>query len=214
MVKSARSTAPPLSSAFGFNFDSEDKGESYMRYTLKILYFTLAMLILSLLGCNNNIERSSSGVSFITKYAPIEFQFPSGWYVNKEDNPYDLQCFSKFQEMNTGVFVFKKIDVASDSTPLDILWTQVNDLKSKRRNFELLEDKQNYENDNRIFTTVTYIGDKDSSRYCYKFTLIEFKEDDSKFAVVLQIAMPGQWEKCKPILEKITQSARLLSAPE
>lgn len=184
-----------------------------MHKPVRILFLIASIFIVGLPACAVT-DKGSSFVSFNTEYAPIEFQFPSGWYENKEDNPYDLQCFSRFQEMNTGVFVFKKIDIASDSTPLDIFWTQVDDIKTKRNNFEVFESIQSYEYDDKTLTTATYIGDKASKRFCYKFTLIEFKADDSKFAVVLQVAIPGQWEKSKPILEKIMQSARSLNVSD
>ena len=169
------------------------------------------ILCVSLSACAIN-DKTPSFVSFTTEYAPIEFQFPSGWFKNKEEHPYDLQCFSRFEEMNTGVFVFKRIDLAADATPLDIFWIQVEDIKSKRKNFKEFESLQIHEYGDKILTTATFLGDKDSKRFCYKYTLIEFKADDSLFAVVLQVAIPGQWEKSRPILERITQSARTLRA--
>lgn len=112
--------------------------------------------------------------------------------------------------MNTGVFVFKSIDLAADSEPIDTFWKQVNDVKSKRDRFEELEALQTLNYDDKTVTSITYLGEKDSSRYCYRFSLIEFKADNSKFAVVLQVALPGEWEKSKPILQEIVRSARLL----
>jgi len=178
-----------------------------------------SVIVMALLGCEERNQNSSTrssadgkdrSVSFITKSAPIEFSFPAGWYVNPQDHPFDLQCFSRFKEMNTGVFVFKKVDVALDSTPTDIFGTQVNDLKSKRRNFEELEALQKHEYEDKTVTSITYLGDKDSSRNCYTFSLIEFRADNSKFAVVLQVSLPGNWKTNKPVLESITRSARPL----
>jgi len=182
-----------------------------MRNYVNAVALTASAIVMTLLGCTGRNGESSARVSFVTEYAPIEFSFPNGWYVNPEDNPYDLQCFSQFQRMNTGVFAYKTLDIASDSTPIDIFWEQVNDLKSKRRNFEELEAIQKREREDKTVTSITYVGDKDSSRNCYRFSLIEFRSDDTRFAVVLQVAIPGEWEKSKPVLEEITQSARPLS---
>ena len=172
--------------------------------TLSALAITIALV-----GCTGRNEASSARVSFVTEYAPMEFSFPAGWYATPEDNPYDLQCFSQFQRMNTGVFAFKKGDIAADAAPIDTFWAQIEDLKSKRRNFKEFEAIQTLEHDDKTVTSIAYIGDKDASRNCYRFSLIEFAADDNRFAVVLQVAVPGEWERRKPILEEITRSAKL-----
>jgi hypothetical protein len=170
----------------------------------------VSVAAVALLRCE---EKRDARVAFVTKGAPIEFSFPAGWHLNPEDNPFDLQCLSRFQELNTGVFAFRKVDVALDSTPTDIFWVQVDDLKSKRRNFEELEPLQKREYEDKTVTSITYLGDKDSKRNCYTFSLIEFRADDSRFAVVLQVSSPGQWKENKPILESITRSARSMPDP-
>lgn len=181
-----------------------------MHKSFGILTMAALALAVALCGCGVQ-DGKTSQVSFVSKRAPIAFKFPSGWHKNKENNPYDLQCFSRSQDMTTGVFVFKRINIAADSTPHDIFQKQVDDIKSKRKNFEVFEEPEKHEDDTRIITTVTHIADKGSSRFCYKFSLIEFIADDSKFAVVIQVAFPGDWEKSKPILESITHSAKPLS---
>ena len=180
-----------------------------MRNSNFLVAITVSVIGMVLLSCAR-MDRGSARVSFVTKYAPIEFSFPPGWHTNRDDHPYDLQCFSSSKDMNTGVFVFKRIDLAADSEPIDTFWKQVNDLKSKRASFEELEALHTLNYDDKTVTSITYLGDKDSSRYCYQFSLIEFKADNSKFAVVLQVARPGGWEKSKPILGEIVRSARTL----
>jgi hypothetical protein len=172
---------------------------------------TSAMLIV-LLGCAR-MDRKSSRVSFVTKHAPTEFSFPAGWYANQDEHPYDLQCFSSSKNMNTGVFAFKRIDIAADSNPIDTFWKQVSDLKSKRSGFDEMEALETVQYDDKTVTSITYLGQKDSSRYCYRLSLIEFKTDNSKFAVVVQVALPSEWEKSKPVLVEITRSARPLPDP-
>lgn len=181
-----------------------------MRSSVRTMAVVIAVMIIAFLGCTGKKEEGSARVSFTTQYAPIEFSFPTRWYANPADHPFDLQCFSPSQNMNTGVFVYKKIDIAANSTPTDKFLEQINDLKSKRRNFEQFEAVQKYEYNDKIITSATYVGDKDSSRNLYKFSLVEFKTDNTKFAVVLQVAIPGEWEKSKPILEEIVRSARPL----
>lgn len=184
--------------------------ETARRNPVNAVALAATAMVVAFLGCTGRNERIPARVSFATKYAPIEFSFPAGWYANSADNPYDLQCFSQSKRMNTGVFAYKTLDIAAGSTPIDIFWQQINDLKSKRKNFEELEALQKREHADKTITSITYIGDKDSSRNCYRFALIEFAADDSRFAVVLQVGIPGEWEKSKPALEEITQSAKPL----
>ncbi|MGH9908979.1 MAG: hypothetical protein ACRD8U_25755, partial [Pyrinomonadaceae bacterium] len=75
--------------------------------------------------------------------------------------------------------------------------------------FEELEALQTLNYDDKTVTSITYLGEN-SSRYCYRFSLIEFKADNSSFAVVLQVAFPDEWEKSKPILGEIIRTARPL----
>jgi hypothetical protein len=149
-----------------------------MRNSNFLVAITVSAIFIVLLSCAR-IDRGSARVSFVTKYASIEFSFPPGWQENRDDHPYDLQCSSSSKNMNTGVFVFKRIDLATDSKPIDTFWKQVNDLKSKRGSFEELEALQTLNYDDKTVTSITYLGEKDSSQYCYRFSLIEFKADDS-----------------------------------
>ena len=166
-------------------------------------------LLLILFGHVANGASSPKAV-FVTKYSRIEIAFPPGWRLSREENPYDLQCLSKNEEMATGVFVFKKEDLASPATPTDRLKEQITDLSSKRSHFKVLEPLSMSEKGNAKFTTVTYSGEKGLSRYCYRFTLVEFKSDDSKFAVLIQTSLAGEWKNAKPIFEEIAYSARPL----
>jgi hypothetical protein len=152
-------------------------------------------------------------VKYVTKISPIEFTFPSGWKVNNEEHLFDLQCISRFDDMTTGVFVFTNEDLAEGSKPHDILSSQIKDLESKRTNFVVLEEKTIHEDDTRSVTTVTYSGDKGSLKSIYCFSLIQFADDPSVFAVVLQTAVPSVYRERKGLLAEVVRSARLISAP-
>jgi len=181
-----------------------------MRNSLNPAAIALLAIAAAHLGCTARTDGSSKQVAFVTKYAPIEFSLPTGWSQNQKDNPYDLQCIAPSQKMNTGVFAYKRVDLAADSKPIDNLWTHVNDIKSKRKNFKELEAIQTYEHDDTTITSVSYTGEKDSSRNCYRFSLVEFKADPSKFAVLIQVALPEEWNQSKPFLDEITKSAKPL----
>jgi hypothetical protein len=146
---------------------------------------------------------------FSTKNGPVEFQFPAGWYQNPKDHPYDLQCFSKDDSLTTGVFLFTKADLADSAHPGQILQSQIDDLRAKRENFKILEDIITVPLQDKTITTVVYSGEKDSLKYNYRFTLIEFTYKPDYLPVVVQVARPSQWTSDKAILEEITRSARV-----
>lgn len=169
----------------------------------------VVVTILTLVGCSVEKEKGPEHQYFSSADDLIELQFPAGWYENKTDNPYDLQCFSKDERMTTGVFLYKKEDLATDSTPQDLLQFHIDDLQSKRKHFRILEQEIVTHHDGKKLTAMVYSGDKSASKYYYRFTLIEFSESPGILLVVLQVAIPSYWDKHKPILEDITKSARI-----
>ncbi|MFC1852961.1 hypothetical protein ACFL27_22410 [candidate division CSSED10-310 bacterium] len=169
----------------------------------------VALAILTIAGCTRKSDESGQGQFFATANGSVEFQFPAGWFKSKEDNPYDLQCFSKHERMTTGVFLFAKEDLAEDFTARELFEKQIGDLKSKRKNFKVLEEEQKVLLEKKTLTTIVFSGEKGSSKYYYKFTLVEFAENPEMSLVVLQVAIPSYWTKHKPILEEITKSGRV-----
>jgi hypothetical protein len=171
----------------------------------------VAVMVVLLAGCTLEASENATGQYFATSNGPVEFLFPAGWHKSKSENPYDLQCFSRFERMTTGVFLFAKEDLAEDLKPRELLQLQIDDLKSKRKNFKIKDGEHVVQARGTKQTTVVYSGEKGSSRYYYRFTLVEFDKNPEMIAVVLQVAIPSSWTKHKPILEKITKSARVRS---
>lgn len=184
----------------------------------KIILITLTLtLIFSLLsGCdlinyiyNQNQDTVKTPKNFMTSDNSMKFTFPYDWDINSNDNPFDLQCFSKDNSMNTGVFVFYQGDLAEDITPEHILDMQIEDLKSKRDNFEIIEDINTQVINDKKITTVTYSGEKDVSKDYYSFSLLQFANNNKIFAVILQVCIPSKWNVNKPVLNEIISSAYL-----
>ncbi len=136
----------------------------------------------------------------------VSINFPKGWYENPEEYPYDLQYFSKNQRMNTGVFLYNTNDFASTIDAEAILELQVEDLRSKRDNFTEIQPLTTTDLPDKIVTTTVFSGEKETSAFYYKFTVVEFKDSPELLAVTLQVAFPSEWDKSRPILEDITQS--------
>jgi hypothetical protein len=207
-----------------FTPTSQGKMKTQMRNFTKAALAATSAIVLFLIGCTggsgvgpvpvSSPSRSQASVVFVTNLTPIEFSFPAGWYSNSGEHPFDLQCYSPGAEVNTAVFVFKKTDLEPDATPLSTFWDQVNDIKSKRSNFKELSPIQKREDEAKTITSIEYSGDKNSARNCYRFSLIEFKSDDTRFAVAMQSAVPEDWERSKPVFQEIIQSARAVPAKD
>ena len=190
-------------------YPAHTHGNQMLRFHSVSSLVTLLAITLILAGCDGADSGVGNSVSFATDYAPISFTFPNGWRLNPDDHPYDLQVLSKSEELNTAVFVFQNVDLATDSTPLDIFKMQIDDLRSKRDNFHELETSRISELGSKTITSHTLVGEKDAARMCYHFSLIEFSDDKTKFAVTNQIVRPSGWPEAKPVFEKIVSSAIL-----
>ncbi len=169
----------------------------------------VAVAMLALMACTQDSSEESAPQYFATANGPVEFEFPSGWYKNEERHPFDLQCFSEYERMNTGVFLFAAEDLAEDLSPREVLQRQIDDMSSKRENFRILEEEQVIQREGQTLTTVVFSGEKDSSRSFYKFTLIEFTESPELIPVLLQVSTPSYWNEHKPVLEGIAASGRV-----
>ena len=179
------------------------------------MHFSLvALTFLPLAGCVSEIEdrqkKQISRQNFVTTNGPVQFEFPGGWFQNEKEHPFDLQCFSKHQRMNTGVFLFAKADLAEDLAPQELLEQQIEDMRSKRKNFKVVEEKRVIQLGGKTLTTVVFSGDKGTSRNFYKFTLIQFTEHPNQIPIVLQVSIPSYWNQNKSVLEEIAASAQVL----
>jgi len=178
-----------------------------------IKFLVLVLVIVSIGscvgGCVGGMTKSNASKFISTSDGMVELSFPAGWHKNPKKHPYDLQCLSKESEMNTGVFQFSTKDLARDTTGKTILGFQIEDLRSKRQNFEIEEPEEIIKLENKVLTTILFSGEKDKSRYFYKYTLVEFNDNSEIFIVVLQVAVPSLWVKVKPILNEIIKSARI-----
>lgn len=170
-----------------------------------------AFLLLAISGCGSKPVAAENGPYFTTSDGALEFQFPPGWFQNPKEHPFELQCFSKDESLATGVFVFKRSELAKDASPQNIFDLQIDDVRRKRENFRIFEELQSASVAGKALTTIVYLGEKGSSRNYYKFTLIEFTENPEVFAVLVQTAVPEKWEKGQQDLVDILKSARLRS---
>ena len=146
----------------------------------------------------------------------LRFAIPSNWEVRANPQPYELRFSSANPETVTGIFVYKKEDLAEESTPNALLERQIEVFKSKIKNFKVVEDKQTVTRnfkalaDSKVITSALYVGDFEASRYYYYFTLIEPAYNKDVFLLSVQFASPSDWKKMKPVLDAVTLSTQLV----
>jgi hypothetical protein len=180
----------------------------------KMNLITGAAIIVLVACCAEKKEEVRERQRFISTDGLIELECPPGWFKNEDDNPFDLQCFSKDERMTTGVFSFHRMDLAADLTAREVLELQIENVKSKRRNFTVVEEQTVTHYDSKRLTSIVYSGVRLLSNDYYRFTLVEFLNNPETFAVVIQTAIPSDWGRNKGILEDITRSAMQSSQRE
>lgn len=157
-------------------------------------------------GCIGEGAAPGAATRLATASGRVELSFPADW-KREEESAFDVQASSKRGRATTGVFEFLRSDVAAHLTPHAVLELQVADMRSKRRNFVRVGDEEKVQEGDRTFTTVLWSGETETSRFHYRFTLIEFASSPELFLVVLQIAAPSDWSKALPIFDGINRSA-------
>jgi len=166
-----------------------------------------AAAVLALMGCS--CGQKARETYFSTTDGLVEFLFPAGWQRSDQENPYDLQCSPRERSLMTGIFLYRTSDLASDTTPQGLFQFQVDDIRSKRDHFGVLEPKTIADVNGKRLTTAVYSGDKDMSEFHYRFMLIKFTDNPDILVIAIQTSIPSSWETDKPILEGITESARI-----
>jgi len=177
-----------------------------------------ALGLLVLMGCSGLLSDVSpfedGPVVVATASERVEFEFPPGWYENPDEHPFDLQVFSRFQKMNTGVYEWSRADLARDVEPRQLLDLQIADLASKRDTFDVHIPERTQSFGDKAITYVTYAGEKGLTRYLYTFSLVEFTAHSDVVVVTLQVSFPSNWDEDRPILEGIVETAQVRVAED
>lgn len=157
-------------------------------------------------GCSEPEPAPPTTVN-VPKY-PVALEMPSDWIPNPEKHPFDLQYLAKDQSGNTGLFVYKRSDFDEGTTLEKILELAVDDIRSKRENFEELQAVTEHKNDKQRSVSAVFKGEKNGSLNHYRFSAVEFTEDPETVVTVLQVSLPERWERNRPVLEEIVKSIK------
>ncbi len=168
-----------------------------------------ALLVLA--GCGTEDATPAPNQVFATADGRVELEVPGRWFKNPDKHPYDLQCFSPLHQMTTGVFLFTEDDLEAGFDPDALLDFQVADMRSKREDFKLKQERRRTELPGIKLTTDVYTGARKRSKNVYRFTLVQFDGQPRLALIVLQTALPENWPRHEPVLDAITRSIRLAS---
>ena len=173
-----------------------------MKNSLLLIFLTLLLNACSL--------DSMQTVQDIT--GTVELEFPFEWVNNDGNHPFDLQMFSAKKEVTTGVFVYKTEDLSENSTPEKLLEFQVEDLKSKRENFEFI-GTENFTIEAASVISSTYSGENGSTKSMYRFSAVEFNDNSNILVIILQTGLPSRWNSYDTTLQAIVKSIKLVENP-
>ncbi len=174
----------------------------------RIAFFVLLMIFV-LMPCGSAMaaaEKFTGKLSY-SVLKSFKFDFPRDWKVRTKENPFDLQCVSRQEDATTGIFVFSREDIGDDGSADDIFKAQIEDLRSKRKGFKLIETARPLNTGGKKIKTSVYSGTRNGMKNYYIFSLIEFEKYD-KFAVVLQTCFPSDYVKYGPVLKEIVESCK------
>jgi hypothetical protein len=143
----------------------------------------------------------------------MSVSFPKDWKLNQETNPYDVQYLSPKGDTNMGIFLYAKEDLAEEDGIQKLLDFHVEDLKSKRQNFKLVEPQTTIETADKTITQVVYSGEKNGGAFYYQFSAIEFKDSNNTIPITLAVSLPSAWDNSKATLAKIHNSFTSLLEP-
>lgn len=179
------------------------------RINMMKLFTLILAIFLAFAACPGKSSESQQGVAFRTAQNSVELRFPSDWSRNEAAYPYALQCTANSQHMNTGVFQYSRKSLQEGMDPDKVLLLQIDDLVSKRDKMRVIEPMRLVKDQGSERTMIVYEGIKDTSRFYYVFTLVEFPANPDTFLVLVQVSKPGFWKQNKPVLESIAASARV-----
>ncbi len=151
------------------------------------------------------------GTTLHTSAGRVAMDVPAGWSENDSDHPFDLQVTSRMRRMNMGIFEYKLSDLEAGYSAEELLSFHVNDLSDKRTGFEAYSPETRTKLPGKMITTRVFSGENEGDVNLYSFSLVQFDDDADFVVIAIQIALPEDWEKSRPVLEAIVSSIRLTS---
>ena len=160
---------------------------------------------------------SEAGCSFLndtyslTKQTETVFSIDSYNLQITADNAFHQEPISNFDLQLTNrnsyisIMAYKYIDLANNSTPLDIYDMQNEDLFSRRENVTIIEDVEVQSLPQAVVTQTTYSAEREGIKNYYVSYLIDFPNAET-FAWVLVTAVPSYIDNNRAYLNNIVCS--------
>lgn len=175
-----------------------------------IAMITVGMLAFGLVSCSDNAKTTTTQAAEWTNEIKSldgkwKIKTPDDWKSSDLTNVAgDLAAESN--NAFTKLFIYTTDEIPENETKESTLQFHIDDIKSKRDDFKIEEDKTTYEANGKQITKVKCSGKKDGQESVYYFNLIHFGDNDTNFAVSLQTCFPEDFNKLQDTLDKVIQS--------
>ncbi len=176
---------------------------------LKRLWFCFILGSAALLGSCGERSRVTAPRQISFAEGKFSIEFPAGWRQNTAKNPYDIQYEAANGEMNTGIFYYYQEDLSAAFTAEGLLKKHVQDINGKRKNVASVEPLKLTKINGNAAASRVIAAERGSSRYYYRFEVLDFTPAKKGAVVLLQVSMPSSWRQNGPILKKLSRTVKL-----
>lgn len=173
----------------------------------------IALTCFGLTGCVPTAWDKERSNTFVTEYGSVEFAFPPGWKKQTEENPFDLQCLSRNEEMNCGIFIYTPNDLNPETTPQSVLTRHIDDIRSKREDFKELSAPKTVDREDKVITLIPCTGQRNGELFSYIFVRVDFKNDPTLLAILLHVALPELQDRAEENALRIAGTAKSMTSP-
>lgn len=163
----------------------------------------LLSLILLLSGCAK--ANTSEEKAFAVEGLDVEFMVPESWEEQDKAN-FDFKIKSR-RSMMMG-FVYYLADFTQGQTPQSIFDDMEQQIMEKRENPKIVTADILSTLDDKTIHSDVFTARKEGVDRHYYASLIEFKGKEGQFVCVVFVTRSENFEKEKPIFDKILQSAK------
>ena len=170
---------------------------------------TIVIAFLFSLTLTNIAQANVLATLVIDDNIKVEFTLPEGWGKNSKKIPYDLQHLAPDRNMNSAIFLYKKVNLAKHTNAQKVLNFHFDDLRNKRKNYELIESQKEIPLEQGKIISKTFAAEKNIGRNYYVVSAIEFEHAPDVILAIIQVSVPSEWKKNKPVLQGILQSAKI-----
>jgi hypothetical protein len=145
---------------------------------------------------------------YITKDNQIIFTFRHG-YKKEDVGEYDLYVQNKAKKVVFSAFTYETKHYEQKSAD-DFINKGINDISKNKEKFEVSKAKEVKEYDDKVITSVEYLGKtKESSDCIYMISVISFKNKPDYLVYVVEVVTKNNYDLYGKELLEILESSKI-----